>query len=260
MDIDAILARKPLVAVVDELAHTNIPGSKHRKRYEVSNFTDAKIDVLSAVNIQHVESLAPTPARSPASRPFAKTSDWFYRYKTVMVDLTPRRSETNAARVTGRKSGAGAHDFFRREKSNRPARTMRQVANRWIPQPGIVHGSEGNSGHLAGARTHRCVHRHQRAGAVLDCPRGADGATHGRGSYTRCTWMWSGQKTARESRKHWKPTWNLRKASARVVRLKVKQHRAAKYRGIHPRKHQPVILQAAHCGRRMQRELLAPDV
>src|ERR1700690_1341591 len=60
-DIAAIRARKPLVAVVDELAHTNIPGSKHRKRYEdVLELLDAKIDVLSAVNIQHVESLAPT--------------------------------------------------------------------------------------------------------------------------------------------------------------------------------------------------------
>ena len=61
MDVDAILARKPAVVLVDELAHTNIPGSKHRKRYEdVLEILDAKIDVLSTVNIQHIESIAPT--------------------------------------------------------------------------------------------------------------------------------------------------------------------------------------------------------
>ena len=61
MDLDAVLARKPQVALVDELAHTNIPGSKHRKRYEdVLELLEAKIDVISTVNIQHIESVAPT--------------------------------------------------------------------------------------------------------------------------------------------------------------------------------------------------------
>ena len=49
------------MVLVDELAHTNIPGSKHRKRYEdVLEILDAKIDVISTVNIQHIESIAPT--------------------------------------------------------------------------------------------------------------------------------------------------------------------------------------------------------
>jgi two-component system sensor histidine kinase KdpD len=61
MDIDAILARRPAVVIVDELAHTNIPGSRHRKRYEdVLEILAAKIDVVSTVNIQHIESIAPT--------------------------------------------------------------------------------------------------------------------------------------------------------------------------------------------------------
>ena len=61
MDVDAIIARRPQVALVDELAHTNIPGSKHRKRYEdVLEILSANIDVLSTVNIQHIESIAPT--------------------------------------------------------------------------------------------------------------------------------------------------------------------------------------------------------
>src|SRR5450755_1813652 len=61
MDVDAIIARKPQVVLLDELAHTNIPGSKHRKRYEdVQQILAAKIDVLSTLNIQHMESIAPT--------------------------------------------------------------------------------------------------------------------------------------------------------------------------------------------------------
>src|SRR2546426_3813663 len=64
MDVDAILARKPQVALVDELAHTNIEGSKHRKRYEdVFELLDAGIDVLSTMNIQHLESVTPTVQR-----------------------------------------------------------------------------------------------------------------------------------------------------------------------------------------------------
>jgi two-component system sensor histidine kinase KdpD len=60
MDVDAILARRPAVVLVDELAHTNIPGSKHRKRYEdVQELLAANIDVVSTLNIQHIESIAP---------------------------------------------------------------------------------------------------------------------------------------------------------------------------------------------------------
>jgi two-component system, OmpR family, sensor histidine kinase KdpD len=58
MDVDAVLARKPAVALVDELAHTNVPGSKHEKRWQdVDDLLDAGIDVITTVNIQHLESL-----------------------------------------------------------------------------------------------------------------------------------------------------------------------------------------------------------
>lgn len=58
MDIDAILARRPQLVLVDELAHTNAPGSRHPKRYQdVEELLDAGIDVYSTINIQHVESL-----------------------------------------------------------------------------------------------------------------------------------------------------------------------------------------------------------
>jgi two-component system sensor histidine kinase KdpD len=58
MDLDAILARKPALCVVDELAHTNAPGSRHEKRYQdVQELLDAGIGVMTAVNIQHLETL-----------------------------------------------------------------------------------------------------------------------------------------------------------------------------------------------------------
>lgn len=57
MDIDAILKRKPQLVVVDELAHTNVPGSRHAKRYQdVLELLEAGIDVLTAINVQHLES------------------------------------------------------------------------------------------------------------------------------------------------------------------------------------------------------------
>src|SRR6202042_3265360 len=58
MDVDAVLARKPQIALVDELAHTNVPGSRNDKRWQdVSELLDAGIDVISAVNVQHLESV-----------------------------------------------------------------------------------------------------------------------------------------------------------------------------------------------------------
>jgi two-component system sensor histidine kinase KdpD len=58
MDVDAVLARKPQIALVDELAHTNVPGSRNSKRWQdVTELLDAGIDVISAVNVQHLESV-----------------------------------------------------------------------------------------------------------------------------------------------------------------------------------------------------------
>src|SRR3954465_5701149 len=58
MDLDAVLARRPQVAVVDEIPHTNIPGSRNRKRWkDVLGLLDAGINVIGALNVQHLESL-----------------------------------------------------------------------------------------------------------------------------------------------------------------------------------------------------------
>ncbi len=101
MDVDAILARRPGVALVDELAHTNIEGSKHRKRYEdVMELLAAKIDVLSTMNIQHVESLAPL-VQSITGIPVRETvPDWVLKRagEVVMVDLTPEALQNRMRR------------------------------------------------------------------------------------------------------------------------------------------------------------------
>src|SRR6202012_5250012 len=61
MDLDGILARRPQIVLIDELAHSNIEGSKHSKRYEdVLDVLAANIDVLATMNVQHIESVAPT--------------------------------------------------------------------------------------------------------------------------------------------------------------------------------------------------------
>jgi two-component system sensor histidine kinase KdpD len=91
MDVDAILARHPNTVLVDELAHTNVPGSKNRKRYEdVLELLDAGINVMTSVNIQHLETLndavsrsANTVIRETVPDSFLKRAD-----EVVNIDLT----------------------------------------------------------------------------------------------------------------------------------------------------------------------------
>lgn len=120
MDVDAILARRPDVVLVDELAHTNIPGSKHRKRYEdVQELLAAKIDVLSTLNIQHIESIAPV-VRSITGVVVRETvPDWvpLTAAETVMVDLTPEALQNRMKRgdvYSAEKVERSLKNFFRR--------------------------------------------------------------------------------------------------------------------------------------------------
>jgi two-component system sensor histidine kinase KdpD len=97
MDVDAILARRPHTVIVDELAHTNVPGSKNRKRYEdVLELLDAGINVMTAVNIQHLETLndavsrsANTVIRETVPDSFLKRAD-----EVVNVDVTVNELRT----------------------------------------------------------------------------------------------------------------------------------------------------------------------
>ncbi len=91
MDVDAIIARKPAVCIVDELAHTNVPGSKNKKRYEdVLDLLAADISVFTAVNIQHFETLNDAVARSSGIRVRETVPDAFLKRadEVVNVDVT----------------------------------------------------------------------------------------------------------------------------------------------------------------------------
>jgi two-component system sensor histidine kinase KdpD len=93
MDVDGILARKPAVVVIDELAHTNIEGSKHAKRYQdVMELLEAKIDVLSTMNVQHVESVGPTVQQITGVQVRETVPDWVMLRvdEIVLADLTPQ--------------------------------------------------------------------------------------------------------------------------------------------------------------------------
>jgi len=101
MDVDAIVQRKPQVVLVDELAHTNIEGSKHRKRYEdVFEILDAGINVLSTMNVQHVESLGPTIQQLTGVQVRETVPDWVMQRaeEIVMADLTPQALQTRMKR------------------------------------------------------------------------------------------------------------------------------------------------------------------
>jgi two-component system, OmpR family, sensor histidine kinase KdpD len=120
MDVDAIIARRPEVVLVDELAHTNIPGSKHRKRYEdVQEILAGKIDVVTTLNIQHIESLTPVVRSITGIIVRETVPDWvpLTASETVMVDLTPEALQNRMKRgdvYSTDKVERSLKNFFRR--------------------------------------------------------------------------------------------------------------------------------------------------
>jgi two-component system, OmpR family, sensor histidine kinase KdpD len=136
MDVDAILARKPQVALVDELAHTNIDGSKHHKRYEdVFELLDNKIDVLSTMNVQHLESVTPMVHKITGIVVRETVPDWVLKRvdEIVLADVTPealqkrmRRGDVYPMERVDRALGS----FFR--PSNLIA--LREIALRHVAQ------------------------------------------------------------------------------------------------------------------------------
>jgi two-component system sensor histidine kinase KdpD len=93
MDIDAVLARKPRLALIDELAHTNAPGSRHEKRYQdVEELLEAGIDVYATLNIQHLESLNDVVAQITTVRVRETLPDHVIDKadEVELIDLTPK--------------------------------------------------------------------------------------------------------------------------------------------------------------------------
>ncbi len=118
MDLDAVLARRPQLAVVDELAHTNAPGSRHPKRWQdVQEVLDAGIDVFTTLNVQHVESRADTVRQITGAEVRETVPDSVLDEAILeLVDLPPREL---IARLQGGKvyvpnrAAAAVQNFFR---------------------------------------------------------------------------------------------------------------------------------------------------
>jgi two-component system sensor histidine kinase KdpD len=88
LDVDAVIARRPAIAIVDELAHTNVPGSKNRKRYQdVLDLLNAGVSVITAVNIQHLESLNDVVTRTTGVRVRETVPDYFLRRADEVVNV-----------------------------------------------------------------------------------------------------------------------------------------------------------------------------
>ena len=136
MDVDAIIARHPQVVLLDELAHTNVPGSKHRKRYEdAQEILATKIDVISTLNIQHMESIAPTVHSITGITVRETVPDWvpLMANETVMVDLTPEALQNRLRRgdvYSPEKVEQALHNFFRSGNLN----ALRELALRQVAE------------------------------------------------------------------------------------------------------------------------------
>ena len=136
MDLDAVLARKPQVALVDELAHTNVPGSRHEKRWQdVEELLRAGIDVISTVNVQHLESLndvvekiTGVPQRETVPDAVVRAAD-----QIELVDMTPealRRRMAHGNIYAGRQDRRRADQLLPGRQPHRTARTGPAVAGR----------------------------------------------------------------------------------------------------------------------------------
>jgi len=136
MDADAVIARKPELALVDELAHTNAPGMRNEKRYEdIDEILAAGIDVISTVNVQHLESLNDTVFELTDVRVRETFPDRVLDEadEVVLVDLTP---ETLQQRLEGGKvyprdrADVALTNFFRLENLS----SLRELALREVAE------------------------------------------------------------------------------------------------------------------------------
>jgi two-component system sensor histidine kinase KdpD len=136
LDLDALIARRPEVALVDELAHTNAPGSRHPKRWQdVAELLEAGIDVFTTVNIQHLESRADvvsaitnSPVRETVPDSFLDRAD-----EIELVDLTPRdlqRRLEEGKVYLGERAAAASKNFFKESHLT----ALRQLALRYTAE------------------------------------------------------------------------------------------------------------------------------
>src|SRR5215475_7610622 len=133
MDLDAVLARRPQLALVDELAHTNVPGSRHPKRWQdIQELRDAGIDVFTTLNVQHVESRADTVKQITGAEIRETVPDSVLDDAALeLIDLPPRelvqRLHEGKVHVADR-AAAAIQNFFREGNLN----ALRELALRLV--------------------------------------------------------------------------------------------------------------------------------
>ena len=134
MDVDAVVARRPQVVLVDELAHTNVPGSRNAKRYQdVEELLDHGIDVISTVNVQHLESVNDVVERITGVKQRETVPDAAVRSadQVELVDMTPealRRRMAHGNIYQAEKVDAALGNYFR--VGNLSA--LRELALLWV--------------------------------------------------------------------------------------------------------------------------------
>ncbi|MEU6181245.1 sensor histidine kinase [Streptomyces coeruleorubidus] len=149
MDLDAVLARRPQVALVDELAHTNIPGSRHAKRWQdVEELLAAGVDVISTVNIQHLESLGDVVESITGVRQQETVPDEVVRRadQVELVDMSPealRRRMAHGNIYKPDKVDAALSNYFR--PGNLTA--LRELALLWVADRVDAHLTQYRSDH-----------------------------------------------------------------------------------------------------------------
>ncbi|HTC59518.1 MAG TPA: histidine kinase [Solirubrobacteraceae bacterium] len=173
MDLPAVLARKPELCLIDELAHTNAPGTEHEKRYEdVRDVLAAGIDVYSTVNVQHLESLNDQVIQLTGTRVRETIPDEVLAAadEVVLIDLTPEAliERLRAGKVYPRERvPAALNNFFKIENLSALRETaLRHVAEgveikRLAPAPIVVRREDGiaSAGMHAGAGTQAIAER-----------------------------------------------------------------------------------------------------
>ncbi len=169
MDTDAILSRRPAVAVVDEFAHTNVPGSPRLKRWEdVHVLLDASIDVLTTVNVQHLESLNDQVYDATGVRVRETVPDWVVDEadEVVLIDLTTRalRNRLERGVVYAPEKARRAMDNFFNEANLSALREMamrhaaHEVEERLRPvQPPLLAGSTAGAPEAAPRSSERIL-------------------------------------------------------------------------------------------------------
>jgi two-component system sensor histidine kinase KdpD len=136
MDLEAVLARKPKLALVDEFAHTNAPGARHPKRYQdVMELLDAGIDVYTTLNVQHIESRADSVRQITGATVHETVPDSVFGLadQIELVDLTPEalreRLSEGKVYMDGR-AAAAAENFFK----DTHLTALRELALRFVAE------------------------------------------------------------------------------------------------------------------------------